>query len=198
MKTNDNWSFADSFTWGNNEEKCNSPNQSPINIDQQLVQKCDSLCNFKLYYKPSKCFVNYKNNLIRLKYSSGSYLEYNEKCFMIKKYHDTGFKINKFQPEDFILTCIRNKLTNAVKKRLLSDRPIGALLSGGLDSSLVCGIICKLYREKGIKIPLKTFSIGIKGSTDLYHAQTVANYIGSEHYTIECTEEGKKTENNPN
>ena len=80
-------------------------------------------------------------------------------------------------------------MISSVKKRLLSDRPIGALLSGGLDSSLVSGIICKLYRDKGIKKKLQTFSIGLKGATDLGYAKSVSGYIGSNHHTIECTEE---------
>ena len=124
-------------------------------------------------------------------FDTGSYLEYKKDFFMIKKYHNLKLynsALNK-SSDEFILDNIRNLLINAVDKRLLSDRPIGALLSGGLDSSLICGIICKLYKEKGIKTPLKTFSIGIKGSTDLYHAQTVADYIGSDHHTIECSEE---------
>ena len=123
-------------------------------------------------------------------FNPGAYLEYkNEDNYSFKKYYQNDFKLNVCQPEDFILSCIRNKLTLSVKKRLLSDRPIGALLSGGLDSSLICGIICKLYKEKKITNKLKTFSIGIKGSTDLVYAKKVADYIGSEHYTIECTEE---------
>jgi asparagine synthase (glutamine-hydrolysing) len=123
-------------------------------------------------------------------FNPGSYLEYkNKDNYSLKKYYQNDFKLNVCQPQDFILSCIKNKLTQSVKKRLLSDRPIGALLSGGLDSSLVCGIICKLYKEKNIENKLKTFSIGIKGATDLDYAQNVADYIGSQHHTIECSEE---------
>ena len=123
-------------------------------------------------------------------FNPGTYLEYkNKDNYFIKKYYNNDLIINLCQPEDFILSCIRNKLIQSVKKRLLSDRPIGALLSGGLDSSLVCGIICKLYKDKNIKNKLKTFSIGIKGSTDLKYAQNVADYIGSEHHNVECNEE---------
>ena len=122
-------------------------------------------------------------------FNPGTFLEYkNKDNYSLNKYYKNEFKINLCQPENFILSCIRNKLIQSVKKRLLSDRPIGALLSGGLDSSLVCGIICKLYKDKKIKNKLKTFSIGIKGSTDLEYAKNVADYIGSEHHTIECTE----------
>lgn len=83
---------------------------------------------------------------------------------------------------------IKLKLTEAVRKRLMSDRPIGCLLSGGLDSSLISALVAREFnkQQKGV---LKTFSIGIKGSTDLYYAQKVADHIGSEHHTIELTEE---------
>ena len=78
-------------------------------------------------------------------------------------------------------------LTNAVKKRVMSDRPIGCLLSGGLDSSLISALLAKEFKNQN-KGQLHTFSIGIPGSTDLIYAQKVADFIGSKHHSIEMTE----------
>ena len=61
----------------------------------------------------------------------------------------------------------------------MSERPIGCLLSGGLDSSLVAGIAAKKIGKN-----LHTFSIGMAGSPDIKYAKEVADYIGSTHYEI--------------
>ena len=75
---------------------------------------------------------------------------------------------------------VHELLSNAIEKRLMSDRPVGTLLSGGLDSSIVASVLSKIYRQNGKKI--KTFSIGFPDSTDLKYARIVAEYIGSEHH----------------
>ena len=80
---------------------------------------------------------------------------------------------------------IHNMFIQVVKSRLHSDRPIAALLSGGLDSSLVCAIASRELQKEG-KV-LKTFSIGLPGSTDKYYAEKVAKFIGSDHTHVECT-----------
>ncbi len=77
---------------------------------------------------------------------------------------------------------LRMALEAAVEKRLMSDRPVGALLSGGLDSSLVAAIAARSMAARGQR--LHTFSIGMPGSTDLVYAKQVAHYIGSEHHEI--------------
>jgi len=84
--------------------------------------------------------------------------------------------------ENEIYEAVRNVFTKAVKKRLLSDRPIGSLLSGGLDSSLVASIVQKEMRKQGKN--LNTYSIGFKGSPDLIAAQKVADHIGSNHHEV--------------
>jgi asparagine synthase (glutamine-hydrolysing) len=77
--------------------------------------------------------------------------------------------------------------TKAVEKRLDSDREIGCLLSGGLDSSLVSAIASKILKERGKT--LKTFSIGMPDSPDAKYAQLVAEHIGSDHTNIVIPEE---------
>ena len=82
----------------------------------------------------------------------------------------------------FIIDNIRTNLSDAVEKRLMSDRPIGSLLSGGVDSSIVAALLAKHYQKSGRNI--KTFSIGFEDSTDLKYARMVAEHIGSEHHEV--------------
>ena len=87
----------------------------------------------------------------------------------------------------FAKAALRESVITAVKKRLLSDRPIGALLSGGLDSSLIAAIAARELKLTHKK--LHTFSIGMPGSTDLMYARMVAKFIKSEHHEVIVTPE---------
>lgn len=83
-----------------------------------------------------------------------------------------------------ILSSIQSFLTKAVEKRLESDVPLGFLLSGGLDSSLVCAIGASKWRR-----PIKTFAIGMVGDAiDLKYAKTVANHLKSDHCEVFMSE----------
>ena len=86
---------------------------------------------------------------------------------------------------DEIYKKIHDKLYKGIEKRLDADAPLGFLLSGGLDSSLVCSVAQKI-----IKKPIKTFAIGMKkDAIDLKYAKEVADYIGSDHKEIIMTRE---------
>jgi asparagine synthase (glutamine-hydrolysing) len=82
---------------------------------------------------------------------------------------------------------IVNILYESVRIRLESDRPLGCLLSGGLDSSLVSAIAAKELAKTGQK--LRTFSIGMKDGTDIEYADMVAKHIGSDHTVFNMTQE---------
>jgi asparagine synthase (glutamine-hydrolysing) len=95
----------------------------------------------------------------------------------------------KLIPDD-VYENIRNCLTNAVKTRLMGERRIGCLLSGGLDSSLISGLLVQEARKAGITYPIQTFSIGMgEESPDVLAARKVAAHLKTEHHEVIFSEQ---------
>ena len=81
------------------------------------------------------------------------------------------------------IQLIRETLIKSVRDRMNSERPLGCLLSGGLDSSLIAGIASKILQEKGQR--LQTFCIGMDyDSPDIEYARKVSSHINSIHHEI--------------
>ncbi len=91
--------------------------------------------------------------------------------------------------------AIRDGLTAAVKRQLMSDVPYGVLLSGGLDSSVISALAEKFSehrieddsRTKAYWPRLHSFAVGLKGAPDLAKARLVADHIGTVHHEINYT-----------
>jgi asparagine synthase (glutamine-hydrolysing) len=109
-----------------------------------------------------------------------------EKTFIKQSYNVMKLPYDtQWDTDEKVMPLIRNTLVKAVEKRLISDRPICTLLSGGLDSSLVSALVSRYYKP----FTLNTFSIGMEGSTDLKYARMVADYIQSVHHEVLVTPE---------
>ncbi len=101
------------------------------------------------------------------------------------RYCDIGDVPDGYVYDDIDTVCgnIHDLLVRGVTKRLDADAPLGFLLSGGLDSSLVCAIAGKVLQK-----PVRTFAIGMtEDAIDLKYARQVADYIGAEHTEVFMT-----------
>ncbi len=99
----------------------------------------------------------------------------------LKQYFDLDFCTTANFSENDLKEKIKNKLQEAVKSQLVSDVPVGAFLSGGLDSSMIVALSARLY--PGI---LKTYTIGFSGGSDGYkdervYAAKVSRLYGTQH-----------------
>ena len=95
--------------------------------------------------------------------------------------------VSEYCEDDLETVCagIRQRLIAGVEKRLDADAPLGFLLSGGLDSSLVCAIA-----QRALPGPIRTFAIGMRADAiDLRYARQVADYLGTEHTEVILTPE---------
>jgi asparagine synthase (glutamine-hydrolysing) len=72
----------------------------------------------------------------------------------------------------------------------MSDRPIGCILSGGLDSTTVTAIACRVLKELNPSAPpMRTYTVGLEGGTDFIWARKAAKHFGTEHHEFVLTEE---------
>lgn len=147
-----------------------------LNINSLALSKF-----FKFGYVPSPLSI-YKNIF---KLPPGCYLEYhnifsNFNKFEIKKYWDLNNYKNDYSisNENKITNNIENLIENSVKEQLISDVPLGAFLSSGIDSSLIVSLMKKFKKNK-----VQTFSIGFNESeyNEAKNSKKIAKYLGTEH-----------------
>lgn len=155
-----------------------------------------------------KTLINFKNQNLSLEinqFKPGSYshlerqdsnvskwiFNIENKCYTIPSFNSLMQYTPMIDYHLITIDSIQKYLDNAVMKRtLVTDRPIACLLSGGLDSSLITSLVNDIHKNiiKANK-PLETYSIGIKGATDLVYAKKVSEYLGTKHTEIVLTED---------
>ena len=153
-----------------------------LKFDVNEPQQFDFLINGKLETTEQSLF----KGIYELK--PAHYLLYNLKSsdFEIKTYYDISIQTKIHKTEREIINDIETKLKHAIELRLRSDVEIGSCLSGGLDSSIIAGIIKNLQPQKNIKLftavfPSETFD-------ESNYAKQVSNFVDGSWFTVSPTE----------
>ncbi len=108
----------------------------------------------------------------------------------ITQYWNLEEKIKKQSPnkqkniDDNSITELEEILKNSVDAQMISDVPIGAFLSGGIDSSLISSLM-----QRNSSKPIQTFTIGFEEASfdESEHAKKVANHLGTDHFELFVT-----------
>lgn len=116
------------------------------------------------------------------KLKPGHYLLLTGTKLSIREYWHLAEKINEAREEhdeSYYIENIKELLYKSVERRLISDVPLGAFLSGGIDSSAIVAFMVDILKK-----PVKTFSIGFqeRSYSELKYARFSAQFLGSDHY----------------
>ena len=107
--------------------------------------------------------------------------------YIVERYYDLFHTYHITQAQNSLIhspsTSLKTLLTQSLRMRLESERPVGCLLSGGLDSSVVALILTQILGAKNVR----TYSIGMEGSLDLSYARKVADFLHTNHHEIVFT-----------
>jgi asparagine synthase (glutamine-hydrolysing) len=154
-------------------------------LEHPLVKKeldYNSLNKYFLYE-----YVPAPNSIIKNlnKLEAGHFVVWQNKQLINEKYWDVSFGSQKSESSHHdTLNNYNRLLENSVKKRLVSDVPLGIFLSGGIDSSTIT-----YFASKNSNSKIKTFSIGFddKSFDETDYAEQVAKYFKTEHYHKKCS-----------
>src|SRR5215469_9697393 len=117
-----------------------------------------------------------------MKVPPGYFLEYGNGGINLKRYWDVPtYETEKPKSEEECLEEMEHRLTEAVRLRLISDVPLGAMLSGGVDSSTIVALMAKANSR-----PVKTFTIGFdhRQFNEAHYARLVATKFATEHHEL--------------
>jgi asparagine synthase (glutamine-hydrolysing) len=115
------------------------------------------------------------------KVQPGHWLCYENQTLRQVCYWDVSFGKTGQRPVEEYIQGIRQHVRRAVQERLMADVPLGAMLSGGVDSSIIVGTMSQLMNQ-----PVKTFSVGFDepGYSELPYARLAAEHFGTEHHEL--------------
>lgn len=137
---------------------------NPIALDEYLIYS----------------YVPTPNTLFKdvMKLPAAHILLYEKGQLRTQRYWDLPFIHTCYDDEDTAIERVRTLLEDAVRVRLMGEVPVGAFLSGGLDSSIVVGLMSQMMSQ-----PVKTFSIGFAEDdfSELPFARQVAQHFGTDH-----------------
>lgn len=135
-----------------------------------------------LYHYMGYEFVPAPDTIFRsiFKLPAGHYLRFKDGQISVIPYWDVQFKDQSY-PVQYYEEKLRDLLTESVRKRLVSDVPLGVFLSGGLDSSSVAALMHRCGVE-----PIQTFSLGYADPTfsELDYARVIAKQLKTQHQEI--------------
>lgn len=112
------------------------------------------------------------------------YAIYRDGKLHVERYWRPAFAPESTRRWDEDVEAVRETLTEATRLRMISDVPIGAFLSGGIDSTIIVGIMQQLSST-----PVRTFSIGfpIAEYDETHYAQMAAKHLGTDHQELIVT-----------
>ncbi|MDA8570342.1 asparagine synthase (glutamine-hydrolyzing) [Schleiferiaceae bacterium] len=141
-------------------------------IDEKVLY---DFLTYDLVPPPNTMFKNI------FKFKPGHFMRINTKGIIdYKPYFELKKKSLQFETESQLADLIFNQFDSSVKDRMISDVPVGAFLSGGVDSSAVVALM-----RKNTKQNIKTFTIGFEGQPnydEVHHAEKVSKLFDTDHH----------------
>jgi len=122
----------------------------------------------------------------------GSILQWSEGRLKLSSYYEPNYEVLSDLDSDVeAISAVREALENAVRSQIVSDVPIGAFLSGGIDSSAIVAILQGLSSQ-----PIKTFTVKFEDAKydESVVARAVANHLGTDHTEIPVHNVGFKAD----